>query len=120
MSNDKVHYAKTEESNRVYQVFYESELLLESNGVVKLTEHYDGKDFPPVIYFPLAALSDLEMSKTELTTTCPIKGRASYWSYKEAKNGIWSYENPIQDTNRIKAYFGFDQKKGFRIEVKLD
>ncbi len=120
MSNDKVHYATTEESDRVYQVFYESELILESNEVVKLTEHYDGKDFPPVIYFPLTALSNLKMSRTELTTTCPIKGSASYWSYKEAENGIWSYENPLQDVGRIKAYFGFDQKKGFRIKVKLD
>ncbi len=120
MSNDKVHYAKTEDTDRVYQVFYESDLILESNEVVKLKEHYDGKDFPPVIYFSLSSLSDLEMSRTELTTTCPIKGSASYWSYKEAKNGIWSYENPIQDMNRIKAYFGFDQKKGFRIKVKLD
>ena len=49
-----------------------------------------------------------------------IKGSASYWSYKEAENGIGSYENPIQDMNRIKACFGFDQKKGFRIKVKLD
>ena len=117
MRNDN---ATTEESDRVYQVFYESELLLESNEVVKLTEHYDGKDLPPVIYFPFAALSNLKMSRTELTTTCPIKGSASYWSYKEAENGIWSYENPLQDVGRIKAYFGFDQKKGFRIKVKLD
>ena len=104
MSNGKVHYAKTEESDRVYQVFYENELILESNEVVKLEEHYDGKDFPPVIYFPLSALSDLEMSRTELTTTCPIKGSASYWSYKEAENGIWSYENPIQDMNRSQCH----------------
>ena len=120
MSNDKVHYAKTEESDRVYQVFYESELILESNEVVELKEHYDDKDFPPVIYFPLSALSDLGVSRTELTTTCPIKGSASYWSYKEAENGIGSYENPIQNMNKIRACFGFDQKKGFRIKIKLD
>ena len=118
--NDTVAAIIHEESDRVYQVFYEGELILESNEVVKLKEHHDGKDFPPVIYFPLSALSDLEMSRTELTTTCSIKGSASYWSYKEAENGIGSYENPIQDMNRIKACFGFDQKKGFRIKVKLD
>ena len=56
----------------MYQVFYEGELILESNEVVKLKEHHDGKDFPPVIYFPLSALSDLERSRTELTTTCSI------------------------------------------------
>ena len=37
MSNDKVHYARTEESDRVYQVFYENELLLESQELPLLS-----------------------------------------------------------------------------------
>ena len=118
MSNDKVHYAKTEESNQTYQVFYKNELVLESNEVIKLKEHYDGKDFPVVIYFP--ALSGLETSKTALSTNCPIKGDASYWRYQEADNGIWSYENPKQEVIQIKGYFGFDQKKGFQVKPKID
>ena len=120
MSADKVHFAKTEESDRTYQVFYKNDLILESNQVVKLSEHYDGKDFPPVIYFPQSALSALETSKTDLSTSCPIKGDASYWSYQEAENGIWSYENPNQNMNQIKGYFGFDQKKGFQVKLKVD
>lgn len=118
MSDKKVHFAKTESSNKTYQVFYNNELILESDKIVKLNEHYDGKDAPPVIYFPDSAISTLETSKTEHSTHCPIKGDASYWSYKDAADGIWSYENPNQNVNQIKQHFGFDQKKGFRVTLK--
>jgi len=118
LSNDKVHYAKTEELNQTYQVFYKNELILESNKIIKLNEHYDGKDFPAVIYFP--SLSGMETSKTDLSTSCSIKGEASYWSYKEADNGIWSYENPKSEMNQIKGFFAFEQKKGFEVKLKFD
>ena len=87
MGEEKVHYAKTEISDQTYQVYYNRELILESDQVVKLNEHYDGKDFPAVIYFPESAISNLETTRTEQSTNCPIKGDASYWNYKEAENG---------------------------------
>ena len=118
MSDKKVHYANTEASNQMYQVFYKNEVILESDNIVKLKEHYDTTDFPPVIYFPPSALINLKTSKTEHSTHCPIKGDASYWSYQEAENGIWSYENPNQGVEGIKNHFSFDQKQGFRIILK--
>jgi len=118
MSPDKAHYAKTEPSDQTYQVLYQNDPILESNQVLKLNEHYDGNDFPPVIYFPESALSKLTLSKTDFSTQCPIKGTASYWNYKDAENGIWSYETPSPEVSVIKGYFGFDQKKGFRVQLK--
>ena len=115
MSTEKVHYSKTEKSSKTYQVFYQDELILESNEVVKLKEHYDGKDFPAVIYFP--NLSGLETSKTELSTKCKIKGDASYWTYREAEDGIWSYEDPTEEAIEIKGHYTFNQKKGFRVDL---
>ena len=116
MSEKKVHYARTEKVNRPYQVFHKNELVLESDAVVRLHEHYDGKDFPPVIYFP--NLDDLDVSRTELRTHCPIKGDASYWSFRDAESGIWSYEEPKEGMEEIKGFYGFDLKKGFRVEPK--
>jgi len=119
MSDQKTHYAKLEASDQSYQVFYQGELIFESNQIIKLNEHYDGKDFPAVIYFPHSSLADLEATKTAHSTHCPIKGDASYWSYREAENGIWAYENPIQELAQIKDYVAFNRKKGFKVAVKL-
>jgi len=120
MSEKKAHYAKLENLVQTYQVFYKNEVILESNQVVKLKEHYDGKDFPVVIYFPRSALSVLEITRTDLSSHCPIKGEASYWSYQGAESGIWSYENPLQGMDQIKNHFGFDLKKDFRVEPKKE
>ncbi len=39
MSEEKAHYAKTEASDQTYQVFFNQELILESNQAIKLDEH---------------------------------------------------------------------------------
>jgi len=118
MTEEKMHYAKTELSDQIYQVSYKGDVVVESGNVVLLKEHYKGKDFPPVFYFPPNVLGGLGASKTDHGSVCPIKGQASYWSYKDAENGIWSYENPNDDMSQIKDHFGFDQKKGFRVKRK--
>ena len=119
MTEEKAHYAKTEVSDKTYQVFYNGDPILESDQVVELVEHYDGKDFPAVIYFSESAISALETFKTEYSTHCPIKGDASYWSYKEAENGIWSYEDPLGSVAQLKNHFSFDQKKGFQVKLTV-
>ena len=53
MSENKIHYAKTAFNDQVYQVFYNDEFILESHQTIEVTEHYNGKAYPPVIYFPL-------------------------------------------------------------------
>ena len=118
MSDKKGHYAETENSDQMYQVLYKNEVILESDQVVILKEYYDGRAAPAVIYFPRSSLSKLNISRTDHSSRCPIKGDASYWSYQGAESGMWSYENPIQGLDQIKDHFGFDQKKGFSIKIK--
>ncbi len=115
MQPEKAHYARSELSDLTYRVFYRDELILESNQAVKLEEHYDGTDYPAVIYFPADAVAQLDTLRTERSTYCPIKGDASYWSYRDADNGIWCYENPLPNVELIKNRFAFDQGKGFRV-----
>ena len=117
MGETTAHYAKTEASNQTYQVFFEDELILESSLVVKLDEHYDGQDFPSVIYFPELAIDSLETSESQLITHCPIKGDASYWNFRNVKNSIWCYREPYPMVSQIKKHIAFDQSKGFRISV---
>ncbi|MDX2471055.1 MAG: DUF427 domain-containing protein [SAR324 cluster bacterium] len=116
--NELKHYAILEYSKETYQVTFEGQLVAESNATIQLIESAHGKTYPPAIYFPPKLIESLEVKKNELTTHCPIKGDASYWSYKSATNGIWSYENPLEMVKAIKNYFGFDQSKGFKIALK--
>ncbi len=117
MNQENTHYAKTKVAEDTYQVFFNEELILESNQAVELEEHYAGKDFPAVIYFPESALTELEISKAEKSTHCPIKGDASYWSYQEAANSIWCYQEPYSQVDQIRNHYAFDQSQGFRIAV---
>lgn len=117
MGEEKAHYAKTRSSDRNYRVFFKDELILESNQALELIEHYDGKDFPTVVYFPEAAVSALLTSKSDHSSYCPIKGEASYLNYRDAIDGIWYYPEPYSQVGLIKNHYGFILGKGFRIEA---
>ena len=73
-------------------------MLLESNHV-------------PVYYFPQADVRMDLLAATELTTFCPFKGDANYWTLnaggKTAENAVWSYTDPYQETRAIRDYLGF-------------
>ena len=118
MDRDKTHYARCEPSSSTYRVYYRDELILESNKAVKLEEHHDGADYPAVIYFPADTLAVLEATRTAHRSFCPIKGDASYWSYRDADNGIWCYEDPLPGVALIENRFTFDQGKGFRVTAE--
>lgn len=117
MSKARAHSAKTEASDRNFQVFFNGELILESNQAIKLDEHYDGRDFEPVIYFPESLISTLPTSASDRSTHCPIKGDASYLNFREVENGIWCYREPYAPVSQIKNHYAFDQSKGFRVSA---
>ena len=117
MSEEKAHYAKTEASDQTYRVFFDNELILESSQAIKLDEHYDGNDFPSVIYFPESAIEMLDTSESEFSTHCPIKGDATYRNFQTIENSIWCYREPYPQVCQIKGHYAFDQSKGFRISV---
>lgn len=117
MDQEQTHYATTAAADRVYRVYFDDELIIESEQAVILEEHHDGEDYPPVVYFPPADVAPLYAEKTGLSTHCPIKGDASYWSFREAVNGIWSYQDPLPQVEAIRGYFAFDQGKGFRVSA---
>ena len=58
-----------------------------------------------------------ELVPTELTTYCPYKGRASYWSLGAAENIAWSYEDPLPDGPLIKGLVAFWDEK---VDVFVD
>jgi uncharacterized protein (DUF427 family) len=66
---------------------------------------------PPVIYVPR---EDIDMSRlvaTNHATSCPWKGKASYFSIKGdfgmLANAVWSYETPKDDVAAIAGHLAF-------------
>ncbi|MFQ5624521.1 MAG: DUF427 domain-containing protein [Paracoccaceae bacterium] len=82
-------------------------VLGETEHALELRE----SDYPPVIYFPRA---DIGMEFTELServSTCPFKGRASYYGIVTKstliEDAAWSYEDPKADVAEIAGYLAF-------------
>lgn len=86
-------------------------ILAESSNVIELVEG----EYPAVIYFPRQDVAMDFVDTSDLQTTCPYKGVASYFSIVGKSNTInnaaWSYENPIAGVGRIKEMLAFDPNK---------
>jgi len=83
----------------------------ESKNALELSEG----DYPPVIYFPRGDLAMAFLDPTDMTSKCPFKGEASYFTI-EAKSGpipnaAWSYETPNDAVAAIKDHIAFFSEK---------
>ena len=62
-------------------------------------------------YFPPDSLNKEFFRSSELHSTCPWKGKASYYSLevdgKENKDAAWYYENPSELVKGIKNHVAF-------------
>ena len=113
------HYAVTDKSRQVCRLFVADELLLECDQAVVLREVYEGREYPEVIYFPRDFVQALNPVKTNKISFCPIKGYASYWSFRDLENCIWSYQDPLPGVIQIRQHFAFDISQGLRISRQL-
>lgn len=67
--------------------------------------------YPPVFYIPFEDIDFDRLLKTELSTHCPYKGDASYWSVLPAgetgKDAMWAYERPFDEMTEIRNHGAF-------------
>ncbi len=81
--------------------------LAESNHALLVQETRHGD----VYYLPRGDVNMDLMTATELSTYCPFKGHASYWSFTTAdvqeENLMWSYEAPYPEVEALKDYVSF-------------
>lgn len=86
-------------------------VLGESRDALELVEG----DYPPVIYFPRGDIAMAFLDASETVSTCPFKGKATYYSIiaksGEIKDAVWSYEDPKEDVSKIKDYLAFYPSK---------
>jgi uncharacterized protein (DUF427 family) len=68
-------------------------------------------NYPPVRYIPLGDVDKSQLESSDLTTYCPYKGDASYYSVvadKElGKDAVWSYKQPYPAVAEIKDHVAF-------------
>ena len=114
----KNHFATTINLSETIEIYYKDEFFAQSDNVIELKEQFRGKNLNPVFYFPRCILVGISVRKEKTTSYCPIKGIASYWSYEDTNNCIWSYEEPMKEVSQIKGYYSFYEDKGFEIRRK--
>jgi uncharacterized protein (DUF427 family) len=79
----------------------------ETSRALELTEG----SYPPVIYFPREDLGMAFFEPSTTTSTCPHKGRASYFDILgpagPIRDAAWSYEAPLPAAGRIAGHLAF-------------
>lgn len=81
---------------------WNGEVVAESNHCIVVEGNF---------YFPPESVHMKYLVKSELSTHCPWKGDAVYYSLKVGgktnKDCVWAYEDCSEQANRIKNYFAF-------------
>ena len=78
-------------------------------------------NYPPVRYIPIADVDRSQLAPSELTTYCPYKGDASYYSITpDADRGtdaVWFYDDPYPAVADIKGHVAFYSD---RVELSVE
>ncbi len=86
---------------------YEGHVIGDSTDALELRE----AGYRPVCYFPRSDVAMDFMGRTERSTFCPYKGRASYFTLSMdgqiAENAAWSYESPFPAMTAIADMVAF-------------
>ena len=72
--------------------------------LIQETKHKD------VYYLPVEDVDMSLLTPTELSTYCPFKGHASYWSMKgdsALENFVWAYPEPYPEVEDLRDYLSF-------------
>ncbi len=96
-----------EDSRRRVRVVFAGVTVADSKRV--MLYHEFGR--LPVFYFPMEdARMDL-LQASELHSSSPLKGEASYWTLKvgdrAAEQAAWSYPNPLPTGPQMQGYLAF-------------
>jgi uncharacterized protein (DUF427 family) len=100
------------------EVALDGEILAASDRAVVLNE----TGLRPRYYFPREDVRMDLLKPTATESTCPFKGKASYWSItvgdKVHDDLVWSYESPIPQVEGITGLLCFwEEKAGFAVTV---
>lgn len=77
--------------------------------------------YPAAQYIPISDVEQSLIERTDYSTYCPYKGRASYYNIptdvSRSKNGIWTYETPYEAVAQINDHVAFYPNAVDSIEI---
>jgi uncharacterized protein (DUF427 family) len=113
----KGHTITTNEATSHVVVTLGGEKIAETGRPVLLDE----TGLPTRYYLPREDVRTDLLHATDLRTTCPFKGEASYWSAEVGgqvyNDLVWSYETPIRGAEQIAGLMCFYPD---RVELTVD
>ncbi|MGQ9427615.1 DUF427 domain-containing protein [Gilvimarinus sp. F26214L] len=99
------------------QVLVRGEVIADSQHVIEVDE----TEHPARFYIPKSDVDMSKLSPSDQTSTCPFKGRASYYNLAdgqgELQDAAWSYDDPYEEHADLKDHIAFYDDKP-EIEVK--
>jgi uncharacterized protein (DUF427 family) len=82
-------------------------MIADSRSTLVLRE----ANYPPVRYVPVADVDRSLLSASDLSTYCPYKGDASYYSIsadeERGTDAVWFYDEPYPAVGEIKDHVAF-------------
>jgi uncharacterized protein (DUF427 family) len=104
-------------SDRRVRVELEGELVAESDRTHALFESW----LPPRWYFPPDDVRDEVFVPSDMTSDCPYKGHATYWSVRaggvDHPDVAWRYADPVVECPRIAGLISFFNE---RVDLVID
>jgi len=100
------------------QVTVDGELIADSTAVIEVRE--DGS--PVRYYFPRADVKMDRLARTAMTTQCPFKGTANYFSIdangRKLKDAVWTYEDPYDEHLALKDRVAFYEERAPGLSIR--
>jgi uncharacterized protein (DUF427 family) len=96
---------------RRVQALYGGHVIADSERALSLKE----ASYKPVQYFPREDVAMDFLQRTSLSTNCPYKGDAAYFTVARdgeiSENAVWTYEHPYPAMEQIRGYLAFYPNK---------
>jgi uncharacterized protein (DUF427 family) len=100
------HITVTPFSGRVI-VTFKGALVADTQAALQLREG----SYPATFYIPRTDCKMVHFVETDLTTTCPHKGTARYWTLSSkdgtSENAVWGYDSPFEHVAVIDEHVAF-------------
>ena len=114
---DPYHRVDTIKSDRHIKVVIDGEVIAETRQPYLLFETH----LPTRYYIPVEDVNFDYLEPTQLHTSCPYKGEASYWNVTVNgtihENVVWGYLDPLPEIPKIKDTVSFYNEK---VDIYVD
>lgn len=119
---NKQNYVVIDHYNRNLTIKFKDKIIAQSENAMILKEVSDTV-YTPVMYFPKEDVKvELELV-ADRTSTCSLKGKATYWKIKGVSTDhyfAWSYDAPLAAAEKIKGYVSFSMDYITIISVPIE